>query len=130
MFLTKGTTTRHVYERAQVFLQNDPILQDITQNFTPNMFSVQVIEVLGTPIGIDTYIMEYVAQHCIKIIRDVEKHDHLATGFVHDQLMKICMNTRAQYMSANITSVTSPRAFLIGTTPARRHDHRECNPLE
>ena len=91
MFLTKGTTALHVYERDQVFLQNDPSLQNITQDFTPNMFSVQGIEVLGTPIGTDTYIMEYVAQNCIKIIRDVEKHDHLAAGFVHDQLMKICM---------------------------------------
>ncbi len=51
MSLAKGTTARHVYERAQVFLQNDPSLQDIAQDFTPNMFSVQGIEVLGTPIG-------------------------------------------------------------------------------
>ena len=54
MFLTKDTTARHVYERVQVFLQNDPSLQDIVQDFTPNMFSVQGIEVLGTPIGTDT----------------------------------------------------------------------------
>jgi hypothetical protein len=54
MFLTKVTTSRHVYERVQVFLQNDPILQDIAQDFTPNMFSVQGIEVLGTPRDTDT----------------------------------------------------------------------------
>ena len=66
------------------------------------MFSVQGIEVLGTPIGTDTYIKEYVSQNCLKIIRDVEKHDPLTDGFVHFQLMKFCVNTRTQYMSANI----------------------------
>ena len=50
MLLAKATTARHVYERAEVFLQNDPSLQDIVQDFTPNTFSVQGIEVLGTPI--------------------------------------------------------------------------------
>jgi hypothetical protein len=51
MFLAKGTTVRNVYERAEFFLQNDPSLQDIAQDFTFNMFSVKVIEILGTPIG-------------------------------------------------------------------------------
>ena len=92
-----------MYDRSHVFLQNDQSLQDIEQGFTLNMFSVQGIEVLGTPIGTDTYIKEYVTQSCIKITRDVEKHDHLTDDFVHDQLMKFCMKTRAQYMSANIT---------------------------
>ncbi len=77
MFLAKGTTAHHVCDRAQFFLQNDPSLQDIAQDFTLNMFFVQGIEVLGTPIGTDTYIKEYVAQNCIKITRDVDKHDHL-----------------------------------------------------
>ena len=87
MFLAKGSTARHVYERAQVFLQNDPSLQDIAQDFTPNMFSVQGIEVLGTPIDTDTYIKTYVTQNCLKIIRDTEKDDPLTDGFVHHQLM-------------------------------------------
>ena len=67
------------------------------------MFSVQGIKVLGTPTGTDTYIKEYVSHHCVKIIRNVEKHDHLSDGFVHFQLVKFCMNTCTQYMSANIT---------------------------
>ncbi len=91
MFLTQGTTGRHVYDRTQVFLQNDPNLQNTTQDFTLNMFYVQGIDVLGTPIGTDTNIKEYVTQNCIKITRDVEKHDHLIDGFVHDQLIKFCM---------------------------------------
>ena len=57
MFLTKGTTARYVYQRAEFFLQNDPILLDITHDFTFNMFSVKSIEILGTPIGTDIYIM-------------------------------------------------------------------------
>ena len=96
MFLTNDTTTRHVHERTQVFLQNDPNLQDITQDFTPNMFSVQGIEVLGTPIGSDTYIMEYVTQNCIKIME-----------YVDQNCIKITRDT--------------PRTFLVGTTPACRH---------
>ena len=40
MILTKGPTARYVYERAQYFLQNDPNLQGIANNFTPDMFSV------------------------------------------------------------------------------------------
>ena len=72
MFLTKDTTARHVYDRANFFLQNDPSLQDIAHDFTLNMFSVQGIEVLGTPTDTDTYIKEYVSQNCLKIIRDEE----------------------------------------------------------
>ena len=45
MFLAKGTTDRHVYDRANFFLQNDPSLQDIAHDFTLNMLSVQGIEV-------------------------------------------------------------------------------------
>jgi hypothetical protein len=45
----QGTTGRHVYERADFFLQNDRILQDIVHDFTFNMFSVEGIEILETP---------------------------------------------------------------------------------
>ena len=103
MFLTKGTTGSHVYERTEFFLQNDPSLQDIVHDFTFNMFSVEGIEILGTPIDTDTYIKEYVKQNCLKIIKDTVKHDPLTDGFVHFQLMKFCVNTRTQYMSAKIT---------------------------
>jgi hypothetical protein len=36
------------------------------------MFTVTGIEVLGTPIGTDTYIKDFVVQNSIKIMRDVE----------------------------------------------------------
>ena len=102
MFL-KGTTARHVHQRADFFLQNDPSLQGIAHDFTFNMFSVEDIEILGTPIGTDIYIKNFVQNNCLKIINDVVKHDPLTDGFVHFQLIKFCMNTRTQYMSANIT---------------------------
>ena len=51
----------------------------------------------------DTYIKDYVAQNCLKIIRNVDKHVHRTDGFVHNQLLKFCMNTCTPYMSANIT---------------------------
>ena len=66
------------------------------------MFSVKGIELMGTQIGTDNFIKEYVVQNCVKIVRDVEKHDHLTDGFVHDQLMKFCMNTHTQFISASI----------------------------
>ena len=74
MILTKGNNTRHVYDLTQFFLQNDPDLQDIEHDFTPDMFTVGGIEVVGTPLDTDTYIKTYVTQNCLKIIRDVEKH--------------------------------------------------------
>ena len=52
-FLTKGPTDRHVFERTQYFLQTDPDLQVIANDFTPEMFTSTGIEVLGTPIGTD-----------------------------------------------------------------------------
>jgi hypothetical protein len=76
-FLAKDPTARHVFERAQYFLQTDPDLQVITNDFTPEMFTVMGIEVLGTPIGTDAYIKDFVAQNCIKIMRDVEKFEPL-----------------------------------------------------
>jgi hypothetical protein len=67
------------------------------------MFTVQGIEVLGTPVGTDVYVRDFVAQNCIKITRDVEKLEPLTDGFTHFQLIQKSMNTRTQYMSANIT---------------------------
>ena len=99
MFLAKDTTVSHIFDRARFLLQNDPNLQDIYQDFIPDMFSVEGIEVLGTPIDTDTYIKTYVTQNCLKI----KKHDPLTDGFVHNQLMKFCMNTLTQYMSTNVT---------------------------
>ncbi len=101
-FLAKGPTARHVFERAQYFLQTDPDLQVIANDFTPEMFTVTGIEVPGTPIGTDAYIKDFVAQNCIKIMRDVEELEPLTDGFTHFQLVKKTMNTRTQYMSANI----------------------------
>ena len=102
-FLAKGPTARHVYERAQYFLQTDPDLQGITNNFTPEMFTVTGIEVLGTPIGTDDYIQDFVAQNSIKIMRDVDKLDPLTDGFTYFHLVQKTMNTCTQYMSANIS---------------------------
>ena len=48
-FLAKGPiSARHVYERAQHFLRTDPELQGILNDFTPEMFTVEGIVVLGT----------------------------------------------------------------------------------
>ena len=96
MFLAKGTTVRHVYQRAQFFLQNDPSLQGIAHDFTSNMFSVEGIEILGTPLCTDIYIKNYVQNNCLKIINDVGKHDPLTDGFVHFQLIKFCVNKHTQ----------------------------------
>jgi hypothetical protein len=103
MILAKGITARHVYERAQYFLQNDPDLQGIVKDFNQEMFSVQGIEVMGTPLGTDDYIRNFVTQNCIKISRNVEKVEPITDGFVHFQLVQKCMNTFTQYMSSNIT---------------------------
>jgi hypothetical protein len=93
MILAKGPTARHVYERAQHFLQNDPDLQGIANDFTQAMFMVQGIEVLGTPLGTDLYVRNFVAQNCINITRDVEKLEPLSDGFIHFQLIQKTMNT-------------------------------------
>jgi hypothetical protein len=50
------------------------------------MFSVQGIEVLGTPLGTDVYIRHFVAQNCMKIIRDVEKIEPLTDALAHFQM--------------------------------------------
>jgi hypothetical protein len=92
MILGKGPTVRHVYERVQYLLQNDPDLQGIANDFTPEVFSVQGIEVLGTPLRTDSYIRNFVAQNCIKIARNLEKLEPITDGFAHFQLIQKCMN--------------------------------------
>ena len=67
------------------------------------MFTTTGIEVLGTPIGTDAYIKDFVAKNSIKIMKDVEKLEPLTDGFTHFQLVLKTMNTGTQYMSANIT---------------------------
>ena len=54
--LAKGTTSQHVFDRAQFFFQNKPNLQEITRDFTLDVFTVEVIEVLGWPLGNDIHI--------------------------------------------------------------------------
>jgi hypothetical protein len=90
-------------ERAQYFLQTDPDLQVIVNDFTPEMFTTTGIEVLGTPIVTDTYIKDFVTQNSIKIMRNVEKLEPLTDGFTHFQLVHKTMNTLTQYMTVNIT---------------------------
>ena len=58
------------------------------------MFSVQGIEVLGTPLGTDVYIRDFVAQNCIKITKDVEKIEPLTDDLAHFQMTKFCLNTQ------------------------------------
>ena len=67
------------------------------------MITVQGIEVLGTPLGTDVYVRDFVAQNCIKITRDVDKVEPLTDGSTHFQLIQQTMNTSTQYMSVNIT---------------------------
>jgi hypothetical protein len=67
------------------------------------MFTVQGIEVLGTPLGTDVYIRDFMAQNCLKITRDVEKFEPLTDGFTHFQLIQMTMNIHTPYMSVNIT---------------------------
>jgi hypothetical protein len=85
---TKGPTDRQVYERDQYFLQTDLDLQDIANDFTPEMFTVKGIEVLGTPLDTHVYIRDFVDQNCIKAIWDVEKFEPLTRDFTHFQLYK------------------------------------------
>jgi hypothetical protein len=75
----------------------------MANDFTPEMFTVEGIEVLGTPIGTEGYIKNFVAQNCVKIMRDIEKLEPLRDGFTHFQLIQKTQNTCTQYTSANIT---------------------------
>ncbi len=121
MILTKNPTVWHVYERAQQLLQNDPDLQDIANDFTQEMFTVQGIEVLGTPLGTDFYVRNFVSQNYIKIRRDVGKFEPLTDGFIHFQLIQKTMNTYTQYMSANIT--LSPQELIYLSIHNKENSH-------
>ncbi len=91
-FLTKDTTVRHIYERDQHFLQTDPDLEVIVNDFTPEMFMVKVIEVYHTPLDTDVYIRDFVTQNFIKIMRDVEKLESLTDGFTHFQTKSLMLS--------------------------------------
>jgi hypothetical protein len=131
--LAKGPTARHVLERAQYFLQTDPDLQGIVNDFTPEMFTATEIEVMGTPIGTDAYIKDVVAQNCIKIMRDVDKTEPLSDGFTHFQLVQKTMNTCTHLYSCIVChtiheckyNFTSPRAILNGVAHSYRYNHRK-----
>ena len=57
------------------------------------MFTVEGIEVLGTPIGNEGYIKNFVAQNCVKIMRDIEKIEPLTDVLTHFQLIQKTMNS-------------------------------------
>jgi hypothetical protein len=86
------------FSTAKIFSSNksDPDQQGIANDFTPEMFTATGIEVLGTPIGTDAYIKDFVAHNCIKIIRDVEKLESLTDVFTYFQLVQKTMKTHTQ----------------------------------
>ena len=95
-FLAKGPiSARHLYERAQHFLRTDPALQHLANEFTEEMFTLEGIQVLGTPIGTAGYIRNFVAKNCVNIIRDIDKLEPLTDGLVHFQLIQKTMNTHS-----------------------------------
>ena len=105
--LAKGPTVQHVFNRAKHFIDNDPDLQEIAQDITLDMFTTEGIEILGTPVGTDRFIQTHVVQNCLKIMVDIADHESLDDGLVYFQLLKYCMNTRSQYLSANVTIPSS-----------------------
>jgi len=67
------------------------------------MFTTEGIEVLGTLVVNDRFIQTFIAQNCLKIMEDIGKHAFLTDGFVHNQRLKFCQNTRTQYIIGNIS---------------------------
>ena len=68
--------------------------------------STFLVRIPGTPVGTDRFIQTHVAQNCLKIMANIAKHEPLDDGLVHFQLLKFCMNTRSQYLSANVSNHT------------------------
>ena len=87
-------------------------LQEIANDFTLDMFKDEGIEVLGAPVGTDKYIKTHVTQNCLCIMTDIAKLEPLDDGLVHFQLLKYCMNTRTQYISANVTIPSPERPHM------------------
>ena len=71
------------------------------------MFTVEGIEVLGTPIGTDSYIKNFVAQNCVKIMRDIEKLEPLTDGVTHFQLI-LTEYSHTVYLVLDIDDVSKP----------------------
>jgi hypothetical protein len=110
--LTKGPSTDHLIERAKHFLDTESDLSDIDHHFTPDMFTTEGVEVLGTPVGKDRFIQTFVDQNCLKIMGDIGKHVCLTDSFVHAQLLKFCQNTRTQFISTNINIPDSNNVIM------------------
>jgi hypothetical protein len=95
----------------------------MVNDFTPEMFTVEGIEVLGTPIGTEDYIKNFVAQNCVKIMRHIEKLEPLTDGFTHFQLIQKTQNTRTQYTSQILLyrprSIFYRRSSVMSTQPSR-----------
>ncbi len=49
------------------------------------ILAVQVIEVLGTPLGTDIYIKDFVVHNCVKIARNVEQLEPITDVFAFHQ---------------------------------------------
>jgi hypothetical protein len=85
----------------------------MVNDFTPEMFTVEGIEVLGTPVVTEGYIKNFVSQNCVKIMRDTENLEPLTDVFTHFQLIQKTQNTRTQYTSANITLPTQEHFLSV-----------------
>ncbi len=94
----------------------------MANDFTPDMFTVEGIEVLGTPIVTEGYIKNFVAQNCVKIMRDIEKLEPLTDGFTHFQLIQKTQNTHTQDTSANIT--LPPQEHFLSSSVISTHPSR------
>ena len=52
--LVEGPTAQHIFNHAKHFLDNDPDLQEIANDFTLDMFKDEGIEVHGAPVDTET----------------------------------------------------------------------------
>ena len=104
---------QHVFNRVKHFLDNDPDLQEIANDFTLDMFKDEGIEVLGAPLGTDRYNKSRMTQHCLRIMTDITEHESFDDGLVYFQVLKYCVNhvTWTQYINSNVT-IPSPEHFL------------------
>ncbi len=117
IILPKGITQQTAFDVAHSILTTSPALTHCTTDVALVSFCPEGFIGIGVPIGTDTFVRSFVAKTCRDIIDDVEKLDVIQDVFIHFQFLRLCQDTRFQYINSHV--MLSNRCVL-------QHQHVDC----
>jgi hypothetical protein len=97
-----GFTQQAAFDVVYIIIDVSPALMHLREEIALDSVCPKGFVGIGVPIGMDTFVRNFVAKQFRNIIDDVEKLDAIQDGFIRYQLLRFCQATRLQYINSHI----------------------------